>query len=261
MGIKNPRPAYRCFRVDEVGRGCDRFSPSYNREPSPFVLAVEKVFSFRPDWHQDDQAKPLVRQYQTTLESVLQADSVSSNSQLQNRVAYCVHCGIRFLTWPQNVGRQDLRCPFGCRKHHRKQSSNQRSADYYQTDKGKEKKRRLNAKRSSTPSPPNRSDRQPRQLAPPESPHSKLPHEFSTEACDEFSVQVELYLQGVTLDEGTLTGSPMLPYVRMMVNLIDGLTLSRDELVAALQKRVRQHSMSKRRRIDYVLRFLHQHPP
>jgi hypothetical protein len=203
----------------------------------------------------------------------LQADSVSSNSQLQSRVAYCVHCGIRFLTWPQNAGRRDLRCPFGCRQHQRRQSSNQRSAAYYQTDEGKEKKRRLNASRGNRSSPAqtqqdvatrecvadggNRSrpsdDQTQQELPRTESLDSLLP--------DELAVQGELYVQGVTLDEGTLAGSPMLPYVRMMVNLIDGLTLSRDELVAALQKRVRQHSMSKRRRIDYVLRFLHQHPP
>ncbi len=86
-----------------------------------------------------------------------------------------------------------------------------------------------------------------------ESPRSRLP--------DEFAVRIEMHLQGVMLDETTLTRSRMLSYVRMIVNLIDGLQLSREELLDVLCKRVRQHSMANRKRIDYVLRFLHQHPP
>lgn len=88
---------------------------------------------------------------------------------------------------------------------------------------------------------------------PPTSPHQPPP--------DELSVPVELRLDSVVLDELSLTTSPMLPYVRMVVNLIEGIELSCQELVTLLRQALRQHSIAARRRRDYVLRFLHQHPP
>jgi len=45
------------------------------------------------------------------------------------------------------VGRQDLRCPLGCRAAHRRQSSTQRSVAYYRTAEGQEKKKLQNGKR------------------------------------------------------------------------------------------------------------------
>ena len=88
---------------------------------------------------------------------------------------------------------------------------------------------------------------------PPTSPDQQPP--------DELSVPVELRLDGVVLDESSLTTSPMLPYVRMVVNLIEGIDLSCQEVVSLLRQALRQHSIAARRRRDYVLRFLHQHPP
>ncbi len=66
----------------------------------------------------------------------------------------CRHCGIFFLTHPRNAGRDDLRCPFGCREAHRRGQSDQRSTAYYRDEVGKEKKRALNAKRRKTPARP-----------------------------------------------------------------------------------------------------------
>lgn len=60
----------------------------------------------------------------------------------------CLHCGILFLTHPRNAGRRDLRCPFGCRQTHRKQSSTKRSIQYYQTPEGKLKKQLQNGRRT-----------------------------------------------------------------------------------------------------------------
>jgi len=51
------------------------------------------------------------------------------------------------LTHPRNAGRDDIDCPFGCRKAHRKKSSQERSAAYYQTPEGKFKKKELNSRR------------------------------------------------------------------------------------------------------------------
>lgn len=53
----------------------------------------------------------------------------------------------------------------------------------------------------------------------------------------------------------------MLPYARMLIHLIDGIRLELAELVRHLQKSMRQHSIARRSRTDYVLGFLHQHPP
>jgi hypothetical protein len=73
--------------------------------------------------------------------------------------------------------------------------------------------------------------------------------------------QVELQLEGVVLDESSVTNSPLLPYVRMVVNLIEGIRLTCRELVGLLLRAQRQHCFAFRSRIDYVLRFLHAHPP
>jgi hypothetical protein len=53
----------------------------------------------------------------------------------------------------------------------------------------------------------------------------------------------------------------MLPYVRMVASLIEGIEFSYEELVQLLRQAMRQHSFAKRTRSDYVLRFLHEHPP
>ena len=71
----------------------------------------------------------------------------------------------------------------------------------------------------------------------------------------------ELVLAGVLLREFTLSNSPILAYVRMIVWLIEGITLSRAEVIGILSQALRQHRFAYRRKIDYVLGFLHQHPP
>src|SRR5208283_1217436 len=75
---KKPRPASRCLGIEEVGRGCVYNNREYSRKSGFFAIAVEKFFDFRADWHEDDRARPLVRQYQAALDSVLQ-----SHGQLQ----------------------------------------------------------------------------------------------------------------------------------------------------------------------------------
>jgi hypothetical protein len=45
------------------------------------------------------------------------------------------------------------------------------------------------------------------------------------------------------------------------VNLLEGLRLDLRELVGLLLALLRQRSMGLRRRRDYVLEYLHQHPP
>jgi len=167
-------------------------------------------------------------------------------------VTHCVHCGIRFLTHPRNAGRVDLRCPFGCRKHHRKQRSSQRSTAYYETPEGKQKKKRLNARR--------RSRSRPAECEPHSDPveQTDVPDEQLPE---DLQVKLELRLEGVVLDESTLVNSPMLPYVQMVVGLIEDVHLNANEIVCMLGRAMRQHSIAYRSKTDYVLCFLHQRPP
>lgn len=74
-------------------------------------------------------------------------------------------------------------------------------------------------------------------------------------------VSCALRLDEVVLDEASVTNSRLLPYVRLVVNLIEGTAFSGREIVERLQQAVRQHSFARERRRDYVLRWLHDHPP
>ena len=73
--------------------------------------------------------------------------------------------------------------------------------------------------------------------------------------------QLTLHLDGFVLDESNLINSRILPYVEMVVSLIEGRTISREELIAALRKRMRQRSIGRRAHREYILRYLNQHPP
>jgi hypothetical protein len=68
-------------------------------------------------------------------------------------------------------------------------------------------------------------------------------------------------LEGVVLDESSVVNSPLLPYLRMLVSLIEGVRVSLQQLRGGLCQALRQHSIARRRRADYVLAFLNQHPP
>jgi hypothetical protein len=52
-----------------------------------------------------------------------------------------------FLTHPGNRGRTDIRCPLGCRAHHKKAGARKRCAEYYQTEDGKKAKKAHNRRR------------------------------------------------------------------------------------------------------------------
>ncbi|WP_096892754.1 hypothetical protein [Candidatus Scalindua japonica] len=52
-----------------------------------------------------------------------------------------------FLTHPGNRGRTDIRCPLGCRAHHKKAGARKRCAEYYQTEDGKKVKKTHNRRR------------------------------------------------------------------------------------------------------------------
>jgi hypothetical protein len=74
-------------------------------------------------------------------------------------------------------------------------------------------------------------------------------------------MEAELELEGVVLRESSLAKSPMLPYVQLCIHLIEGVELTCREVADLLCQSMRQRSMAKRTRREYVLSFLHQHPP
>ena len=72
---------------------------------------------------------------------------------------------------------------------------------------------------------------------------------------------VQLVLEGFTLDEATLVNSSMLPYLAMVAGVIEGRSIGAEELLHVLQQTMRQRSFDRLPRREYALRFLNQHPP
>ena len=171
----------------------------------------------------------LVRTYYFVLRSVLQ-----TKPHLRRFRTRCRHCLIFFLTHPRNAGRRDLGCPFGCRSAHRKHRSTERSTAYYRTDHGRVKKKLQNAKRGHGEA----------KAAGGKDPETKRG------AGERDGRRLEARLAG-----------GMVAYVRVVVSLIEGRWVRREEIVAMLERAVRQHSMSREKRIDYVLRTLKENPP
>jgi hypothetical protein len=145
-----------------------------------------------------------------------------SRPDLRRCLSRCRHCRIFFLTHPCNAGRRDLRCPFGCREAHRKRRSTERSVAYYATAEGKAKKKIQNGKRAQGGE---RGDANPPVPEAPEFP------------------------------------AGIVGYVAMVASLIEGRPVSEAEILQMLARAMRQHSMARRRRIDYVVAQLHQHGP
>lgn len=133
----------------------------------------------------------------------------------------CKHCHIFFLTHPRNAGRDDLRCPFGCKEAHRKQCSTQRSIEYYHGKSGKIKKSIQNGKRR-------RQEREP----------EKHP----------------------AADAGKWNAQ-LVEHVRMVTSLIEERKVRLDEILKMLAKVLRQHSIGRRKRIDYIVGYLNKSPP
>jgi len=165
-----------------------------------------------------------VLEYYWLLRSVLRA-----KPHLRRCLTRCRHCGIFFLTHPRNAGRHDLRCPFGCREAHRKRASAQRSAAYYGDAEGKSSKSKINQRRPRkycAPAPP--SDR-------PRAPASQRhPAQWNP---------------------------LMVEHVRMVASLIEGRRVSRRQVLAMLEKVLRQHTMCRRRKIDQTVAWLNEAPP
>lgn len=181
------------------------------------VLKIQEQFQNSPDWYRRSGVRALVGLYYVELRSVLPI-----HPHLRPCLCRCRQCRIFFLTHSRNAGRQDLRCPFGCRAAHRKRSSTERSLAYYRTAEGKEKKKLQNGKRRQGNGPAH-----PRRRA------AARPQREERE--------------GMRFD------ADIVRYVRMVVSLIEGRQVSEREIRKMLVRAVRQHRMARRCRMEYVL--------
>jgi hypothetical protein len=159
------------------------------------------------------------------LRSVLRA-----KPHLRACLTRCRHCRVFFVTHPRNAGRDDLRCPFGCREAHRKQASAQRSAAYYGDAKGKSIKSKINQRR-------------PRKYCPPEPPSDRPRGPASSQR------------------RPAQWDPLMVEHVRMVASLIEGRRMSCRRVVEMLARVLRQHTMGRRRRIDQTVARLNEEPP
>ena len=185
------------------------------------LVQIQELFQFCPDWYRRNElVRARVGQYYVVLRSV-----VRHKPPLRRCLSRCRHCGIFFLTHPRNAGRRDLGCPFGCQAAHRKQSSTARSVAYYRNSVGKQKKRMQNHKRRNHPG---RADPLRR---------------------------VTIGGEGEERQQLQLQANPVLGYIRMVVSLIEGRRVSQDEIVEMLARAVRQHSIFRQRRMEYLLSY------
>jgi hypothetical protein len=166
----------------------------------------------------------LALEYYVLLRSVLRA-----KPHLRASLTRCRHCRIFFLTHPRNTRRQDLRCPFGCREAHRKQASARRSAAYYGDAEGKRRKSKLNQRR-------------PRKYCAPEPPSDRPRRRRSKRRRPRWD-------------------PVMVEHVRMVVSLIEGRRISRQAVRRMLARKLRQHTLCRRRPIDQTVAWLHKEPP
>jgi hypothetical protein len=135
----------------------------------------------------------------------------------------CRHCRVFFLNAPQNIGRHDIGCPFGCKEATRKSSSTQRSTEYNSSAEGKVKKKDLNGKR-------------------------KAKNPDSGDGSGE-------------TPEGSAIDADTVAYVRSVTSLIEGRRVSRKEIEEMLERVMRQHSLSFGKRKDYIQKSLKNNPP
>lgn len=162
---------------------------------------------------------------------VLLRSLLRAKPHLRRCLTRCRHCRIFFLTDPRNRGRADLGCPFGCKKGHRRRRSTERSTAYNRSPAGKLKKKVLNGKRTG---------RRPAKPAADEEPLEEA---------------ARAELDRVQFD------TAVVGYLRVVVSLIEDRRVSRDEILSMLRQAMRQRSLARERRIDYVVRALKEKPP
>jgi hypothetical protein len=187
-----------------------------------FAIQIQEHFRFEADWYRTGVVAGLVVQYYALLRSVLR-----TRTQLRPCLTRCWQCRIFFVAAACNAGRKGG-CPFGCAQAHRQREWRRTSAEYYENPQGKKKKSDLNQQRKRKP-------------ASPEGPEPSAPAQAPGPG-----KQIPPLLVG---------------YVQRVVSAIEARPVSREEIVAMLAKEKRQHSMVRERRVDQIIRSLHERPP
>jgi hypothetical protein len=126
---------------------------------------------------------------------------------------------------------------------------------HYRTEPGRRKKKRLNGIRYARRLASSGAASSPLDASVDHGP--TLVETTATGVADHFTV----HLDGFVLDETTLVNAPVLPYLLLIVHLLEGRQLTRDELLATLRQSLRQRSIGRWPRREYVLDYLNQHPP
>ena len=75
------------------------------------------------------------------------------------------------------------------------------------------------------------------------------------------NVTLEMQLGGVLLKEVDVVHCSLLPYLCSLAWLLEGRSIDRHELIAALLKRMRQRSINQLPHREYVRSYWNQHPP
>jgi len=186
-----------------------------------FAIQIQEHFRFETEWYRTGEVAGLVLQYYALLRSVL-----GTRPKLRRCLTRCWRCGIFFIAAACNAGRK-LGCPYGCADEHRQREWRRTSAEYYEDPDGKRRKSKHNQRQ-----------RDRRKAAPEKLPEPQRP----TEAKEEIPT--------------TLVG-----YVQRVVSAIKGRRVSREEILEMLAKEKSQHSLVRQRRIDQIIRTLHERPP
>ena len=210
----------------------------------PVAEPLGERFTFLLDWYHRGGARNRALRYYLVLRGALR-----DRPDLRAYLVRCRHCRIFFLCGPRNRGREDLGCPFGCADAHRREQSAKRCTAYYQTPAGKVKRARLNARRRKTGGPRNEARVASVESGSEESPSLAAPGSKESEAAPgprpeamHFSLSIIEHVRGVT-------------------SLIEGVDVSREEVLSMLENVVRQHSILKGGRRAYVLHWLAEHSP
>jgi len=142
---------------------------------------------------------------------------IKQQPELKRCLTRCRHCQILFFTHPRNAGRNDLRCPFGCRQARRRQESTERSVAYYRSREGKKKKIALNQRRNRI---------------------EDIPASTSDRAA---GIKTEA-------DEAILS------HIQVVVSLIEGYQVLLETIKAVVAKLLRQHRIDLRKNLLYPCR-------
>ena len=73
--------------------------------------------------------------------------------------------------------------------------------------------------------------------------------------------EVTLPLDGVVLKERTLRRTRTLSYLAMLISVLERAPIRRRDVLPLLLRAMRRRSMGRIARREYVLRYLHEHPP